>query len=86
MPNQLQNGLDRINPTDLAILRLAVWELVIDKTPPLRVIIDESVELAKEFGADNSPAFVNGVLGSLTKVMQLKEAIIQFLANGETKS
>lgn len=73
--------LDRINPTDLAILRLAVWELVIDKTTPLRVIIDESIELAKEFASDNSPAFINGVLGSLTKVMQLKEAIIQFLAN-----
>lgn len=73
--------LDRINPTDLAILRLAIWELVIDKTTPLRVIIDESIELAKEFGSDNSPAFVNGVLGSLTKVMQLQEAIIQFLAN-----
>ena len=73
--------LDRINPTDLAILRLAVWELVIDKTTPLRVIIDESIELAKAFGSDNSPAFINGVLGSLSKDMQLKEAIIQFLAN-----
>lgn len=39
--------LERINPTDLAILRLAVWELVIDKTTPIRVIIDESIELAK---------------------------------------
>lgn len=73
--------LDRINPTDLAVLRLAVWELAIDKSTPLRVIIDESIELAKEFGSDNSPAFINGVLGNLTKVMQLKEAIIQFLAN-----
>lgn len=73
--------LERINHIDLAILRLATWELVIDKTVPLRVIIDESVELAKEFGSDSSPNFVNGVLGTLAQHMQVREAIIAFLAN-----
>ncbi len=57
--------IERINKIDLAILRLAVFELLIQKKEPPKVIIDEAVELAKEFGAENSPAFVNGVLGSI---------------------
>ncbi|MDP1743822.1 MAG: transcription antitermination factor NusB [Candidatus Amesbacteria bacterium] len=73
--------ISQINPVDLAILRLATWELVIDKTTPLRVIIDEAVELAHEFGSDHSPSFINGVLGNLTKTMQKRNAVIQFLAN-----
>ena len=73
--------LSRINPIDLAILRLATWELVIDKTAPIRVIIDESVELAHEFGSDHSSGFINGVLGNIVKNMQKRTAIIQFLAN-----
>jgi transcription antitermination factor NusB len=76
-----ERPIDQINPVDLAILRLACFELVIDKTTPLRVIIDEAVELAREFGSDHSPAFVNGVLGNLIKTMQKRNAIIQFLAN-----
>lgn len=73
--------LSRINPVDLAILRLATWELVIDKSTPVRVIIDESVELAHEFGSDHSSGFINGVLGNIVKNMQKRTAIIQFLAN-----
>src|SRR3990172_10243566 len=57
--------LDKLNPIDLAILRLAVYELVIDTKAPYKVIIDEAVELAKQFGGDASPAFVNGALGNL---------------------
>jgi N utilization substance protein B len=45
-------------------LRLAVYELENKKTPP-KVVIDEAVELAKEFGGENSPPFVNGVLGTI---------------------
>lgn len=59
--------IERINKIDLAILRLAVYELIIQKTEPPRVIIDEAVELAKEFGSENSSAFVNGVLGNILK-------------------
>ena len=55
----------KINKTDLAILRLAAYELLIEKKQPPNVIIDEAVELAKEFGNDKSPAFVNGVLGHI---------------------
>lgn len=55
----------KINKVDLAILRLAVFELLIEKKQPQRVIIDEAVELAKEYGGETSPSFVNGALGNL---------------------
>lgn len=50
---------------DLAILRLAVYELLIEKKTPPKVIINEAVDLAKEFGADKSHTFVNAILGGL---------------------
>jgi len=56
---------EKINKVDLAILRLAVYELLIEKREPPKVIIDEAVELAKEFGGDTSPAFINGALGNI---------------------
>ncbi len=59
--------LSRINKIDLAILRLAVWELCFRKTQPPKVIIDEAIELGKEFGGENSPSFINGVLGTVFK-------------------
>jgi transcription antitermination factor NusB len=58
--------IEKINRVDLAILRLAVYELTIQKTAPVSVIIDEAVELAKEFGGTKSPAFINGALGNIT--------------------
>jgi len=56
--------ITKINPVDLAILRLAIYEIRQAKEPE-KVIIDEAVELAKEFGADSSGGFVNGVLGTI---------------------
>jgi len=53
-----------VNKVDLAILRLIMFESRHKKTPK-KVLLDESVELAKEFGTESSPAFVNGVLGKL---------------------
>src|SRR4030042_2126511 len=50
--------IDKLNKIDLAILRQAVYELSSEKTPP-KVIIDEAVELAKEFGGESTPSFVN---------------------------
>ena len=56
--------VDKLNKIDLAILRLSVYELENSNTPP-KVVIDEAVELAKEFGSESSPSFVNGVLGTI---------------------
>lgn len=61
----------KINRIDLAILRLAAYELIFTDTPP-KVAIDEAVELAKEYGNESSPSFVNGVLGDIYKRKALK--------------
>ena len=58
--------IDKLNKIDLSILRLAVYELIHSDTPP-KVVIDEAVELAKEFGSETTPSFVNGVLGTIYK-------------------
>lgn len=58
--------ISQINKIDLAILRLAVYELQNTQTPP-KVIIDEAVELGKEFGSSSSAKFINGVLGNILK-------------------
>ena len=57
--------VDKIAKVDLAILRLAIYELLIAKKAPPKVVIDEAIELAKEFGNDTSGSFVNGVLGKV---------------------
>lgn len=54
--------LDRMSRVDRNILRLATWELRSAPEVPVRVVINEAVELAKRFGAAESPAFVNGIL------------------------
>lgn len=59
--------IDKLNKIDLAILRLAIYEIMVDKKEPVKVIIDEAVELAKELGSENSASFVNGVLGTIVK-------------------
>ena len=56
---------DKINNIDLAILRLAVFEIEIEKKEPVKVIIDEAIELAKEFGSDSCADFVNGILAKI---------------------
>ncbi|SRR5258708_31916688 len=58
--------IQKINRVDLAILRLAIWELENSKNPK-KAVIDEAVELAKEYGSEASPSFVNGVLGTIMK-------------------
>lgn len=59
--------IEKINRIDLAVLRLAVYELYFKKKVPDKVVIDEAIELAKEYGSENSSGFVNGVLGTVYK-------------------
>ncbi len=59
--------LDQIAIIDRNILRIAIYEVLIDEVTPIKVAINEAVELAKAYGSDSSPRFVNGVLGSLTE-------------------
>ncbi len=57
--------LEQIAPIDRNILRIAFWEFGISKKTPIKVAINEAVELAKTYGSDGAPSFINGVLGSL---------------------
>ena len=60
--------LERLPAVDRAVLRVAVWELLHAEDVPEPVAVDEAVELAKELSTDESPAFVNGVLGQVMLV------------------
>lgn len=62
--------VDQLASMDRNILRLALFEILIQKLVPPKVAINEAVNLAKEFGTDTSPKFVNGVLGSVISEMQ----------------
>jgi N utilization substance protein B len=57
--------LERLPAVDRAVLRVAVWELLHADDVPEAVAVDEAVELAKQLSTDESPAFVNGVLGQV---------------------
>jgi N utilization substance protein B len=59
--------IERIAPVDRTILRLGAYELAEELQTPAAVVIDEAVELAKRFGEEDSPAFVNGVLDAIRK-------------------
>jgi len=58
--------IEQIPVVDRNILRLAIFEVLLDNKVPVKVAINEAVELAKTFGGDNSSRFVNGVLGSVS--------------------
>ena len=58
--------VEQIPVVDRNILRLAIFEILLDNKVPVKVAINEAVELAKMFGGDNSSKFVNGVLGSVS--------------------
>jgi N utilization substance protein B len=57
--------VDQLAIVDRNILRAALWEFAISEETPLKVAINEAVELAKTYGSDSSPRFINGVLGTL---------------------
>ncbi len=62
--------MDRISKINLSILQLAIFELVYSNLP-YKVVINEAVELAKKYGDDSSKSFVNGILASIVKEMNL---------------
>ena len=65
--------LERLNRVDLAILRLATWELTLGQTPT-SVVINEAVELANQYSTDKAGGFVNGVLGNLGRALEAEAA------------
>ncbi len=65
--------LEQISVVDRNILRLAIFEILLDNKIPVKVAINEAVELAKTFGSDNSSRFINGVLGSISSLATNKK-------------
>lgn len=74
--------LEQIAAIDRNILRVSLWEFAIQRETPVKVAINEAVELAKQFGSDSAPRFVNGVLGSLA---EHKDQIHQIIGKPENK-
>ncbi len=73
--------VEQIAPIDRNILRIALWEMTLAPDTPLKVAINEAVELAKIYGSDSSPRFINGVLGSLAKYHNDIRQSLQAIAN-----
>ena len=61
--------VEQLSPVDRNILRIAIYEVKRGKDVPLQVAINEAVELAKRFGGESSPRFINGVLGAVAESM-----------------
>ena len=68
--------IDQVAIIDRNVLRIALWEFAVYKQTPIKVAINEAIELAKIYGSDSAPRFVNGVLGSLAS---RKNELIQAL-------
>jgi N utilization substance protein B len=74
--------VDQIAAIDRNILRIATWEFAISRQTPVKVAINEAVELAKQYGSDSAPRFVNGVLGGLANHLnELHQSIVNKKAN-----
>ena len=74
--------LEQIAAIDRNILRVSLWEFAIQRETPVKVAINEAVELAKQFGSDSAPRFVNGVLGSRA---EHKDQIHRIIGKPENK-
>jgi N utilization substance protein B len=73
----LDRSLDELNPVELAILRISSYELLKRLEIPYRVVINEGVELGKNFGAEESHKYINGVLDKVAHQLRISE-----IANG----
>lgn len=70
MQGYLDRGLEELDPIEKAILRLAVYELQFEADVPYKVVINEAIEVAKVFGADESHKYINGVLDKIAPLVR----------------
>lgn len=76
--------LDQVATIDRNILRMALWEFAVYTDTPIKVAINEAIELAKSYGSDSTPRFVNGVLGSLaSRQSEIREALHSLLLKNQ---
>jgi N utilization substance protein B len=69
--------VDELATIDRNILRIALWEFAVSGETPIKVAINEAVELAKRYGSDSAPRFINGVLGALAQREQEIRRMLQ---------
>lgn len=72
--------VSQINRVDLSVLRLAVYELLFKRETPVKVILDEAVEIAKRYGGQSSGSFVNGALAAALNLTERAETVNQEVA------
>lgn len=76
--------IEQVSVIDRNLIRVALWEFAVQCETPIKVAINEAVELAKKYGSDSTPRFVNGVLGSLAaKENEIKQSIKMKLRNSD---
>ena len=78
--------LDQVAIIDRNILRISLWEFAVYRKTPIKVAINEAVEMAKMYGSDSSPRFVNGVLGSLASRLNEIQQAMKKLVDEDEKS
>jgi len=77
--------LEQVAFIDRNLLRLALWEISVYKKTPVKVVVNEAVELAKIYGGDGSPRFINGVLGALIDNLEEIKFNMEFLQDDKPK-
>ncbi len=79
--------IDQISTIDRNLLRIALWEMAATDDTPVKVAINEAIELAKKFGSESTPRFVNGVLGSLApRRNEIRQALKSILVTADTSA
>lgn len=74
--------IDQINPVNLSILRLALWEGFVAKLTPPKVVINEAIEMAKQLSSEADGAFINGVLGNIYNEIKKQEETTEETKDG----
>lgn len=76
--------MDQLAIIDRNILRIALWEFAVAKCTPIKVAINEAIELSKTYGSDSTPRFVNGVLGSLANQLnEIEQKVINNISKNQ---
>jgi N utilization substance protein B len=78
--------IDQVSIIDRNLLRIALWEFAVHNETPVKVAINETIEMAKIFGSDSTPRFVNGVLGSLAaRENEIRQSFKAILASSQSE-
>ncbi len=76
--------LDQVAIVDRNLLRIALWEIAVYQKTPVKVVINEAVELAKTYGSEGTPRFINGVLGNLIDHLEEIKLSVEIIQDEET--